>query len=256
MPNAWAIGLYNYSVLHPGAQGFKKFYDSALELFQQAGITPTYFAAEGVGYKGELTKFGGRTHAKALKTDFAGVHVMSLVANPAGSDEPGYDSFASASLGHVGESGETVLCLTMEERIQGFGSEAFERCLHSLTSLAPWDFGYALSQPIEKKPEFHVLGLDGGALTSEDRRRLNSWYASLPEERLSKIRDVYPYLILNNQQLTARISEAQTVEDIARSAPQSVLTQLEGTALWLWKIHPEAVGGLRDQLRCSGVLIT
>ena len=97
MPNAWAIGLYSYTAPHPEALGFNRFYDSVLAVFQMAGITPTYFAAEGVGYRGNLTKYGGRTHAKALKEGFAGIHVMSLVANPAESDEPGYDNFASAS---------------------------------------------------------------------------------------------------------------------------------------------------------------
>lgn len=256
MPNAWAIGLYSYSAPHPGAQGFNRFYDSVLAVFQAAGIAPTYFAAEGVGYRGDLTKYGGRTHAKALKTGFADIHVMSLVANPAESDEPGYDDFASASLAYVEETGETLLCLALEERLMAFGGDAFENVLQSLVCLNSWDFGYALSQPIEKKPEFHVLGLDGGVLSQEDRRRLNAWYAALPEERLRKLRDIYPYVVLNAAQLAAPVSGARVLEDVARSESLSTLTSLDGTPLWLWKIPPEAVSDLRDKLVGSGVLIT
>lgn len=95
---AFAIGLYSYTAPHPGADGFKGFYDLVVSIFHRIGIVPTYFAAEGLDYKGDLTKFEGRVHTKALKSGFANIHVMSLVANPEGSLEPGYDSYASASL--------------------------------------------------------------------------------------------------------------------------------------------------------------
>ena len=256
MPNSWAIGLYSYSAPHPEAQGFNRFYETVLTIFETAGITPTYFAAEGVGYNGDLTKFGGRTQAKALKTGFAGINVISLMANPVESDEPGYDNFASASLGHVEETGEILLCLAMEERLLGFGGDTFERVLLSLASLRSWDFGFALSQPIEKKPEFHVLGLDGGGLSQEERRKLNAWYASLPEERLRKIRDIYPYMLLNNAQLTTRISATQTVEDIAKSDSRTVLSRIDETSLWLWKIQQDAVSDIRAKMTDCGALIT
>lgn len=256
MPNAWAIALHSYSAPHPGAHGFNRFYDAVLSVFQTAGIRPTYFAAEGVGYKGGLTKFGGRTHTKALKTGFSNIHVFSLVANPAESDKPGYDSFASASLGYVEETGETLLCLTLEERFLAFGGNHFEAALQSLASMGAWDFGYALSQPIEKKPEFHVLGLDGGVLSQEDRRRLNAWYASLPEERLRKLRDIYPYIVLNTVQLAAPVSTTHVLGDVAQAERQSTLAKIDGSHLWLWKISPEAVSDIRKKLVGSGILIS
>lgn len=256
MSNSWAIGLYSYSSSHPEADGFKGFYESVLAIFKLVGITPTYFAVEGLGYKGGLTKYGGRTHGKVLRTGFSGIHVMSVVANPEGSDEPGYDSFASASLGYVEDAGETLLCLAMEDKFLGFGGDVFEKVLLSLVALRSWSFGYALSQPTAKKPEFHVLGLDGGDLGQEERRRLNAWYASLPEERLCKLRDIYPYVLLNEVQLAAKISATQTVADVAKSDSRSVLLRIDGGSLWLWKIQPDAVSDLRVKIADSGVLIT
>jgi hypothetical protein len=256
MPNAWAIGLYSYSASHPGPMGWKQFYDCVLAVFQGAGITPTYFAAEGVGYTGELTKYGSRTHAKALKSGFANIHVMAVVANPEGSDEPGYDSFASASLAYVEEASETLLCLAIEERFLDFGGEAFESALQALVALQPWDFGYALSEPVEKKPEFHVLGLDDGKLSIEERRRMNAWYEALPEEKVRKLRDIYPYVVLNDVQLATQLSAMQTLEDVIRSESRSVLARLAGSTLWLWKIPLDAVSTLRDRLAGSGILIT
>lgn len=256
IPNSWAIGLYSYSTSHPGAKNFYDFYDLVLAAFESAGITPTYFAAEGAGYRGNHSKYGGRIHNKALKAGFADIDVMSLVANPEGSQEPNYDKFASASLGYVKETGETLLCFALDERFIEFGGDVFESIFQSLIALRSWDFGYALSLPIEKMPEFHVLGLDGGGLNQEESRRLNSWYASLRAERLCKIRDVYPYVVLNPEQLAAKISEMQDLEGFARSEPQSTLTRLGATSLWLWKISPVAVTSIRDKLVDSGVLIT
>lgn len=256
MPNSWALGLYSYSTPHPGTEGFSRFYDSVLTVFQAAGITPTYFAAEGVGYKGDLTKYGGRTHSKALKSRFADIHVMSLVANPEGSVEPGYDSFASASLGYVEETNETLLCLAMEERFTAFEGGAFEGILQALAALQPWDFGYALLQPAEKKPEFHVLGLDDGKLNKEEQRRLNAWYASVPGQRLRKLRDVYPYMLINDKQLGEKIAFPQSLDDVARSDAHSVLTRCDGSSLWLWKVQSEAIDSLREKLAACGALIT
>lgn len=248
--------MYSYTAPNPGADGFKAFYDLIMSIFQNIGISPTYFAAEGVGYKGDLTKFGGRIHAKAIKSGFTDIHVMSLVANPEGSAEPGYDSYASASLGYVEETGETLLCIAIEESFLEFGGAVFENIFRSLIGLRVWDFGYALSQPIEKKPEFHVLGLDGGKLASEDRRRLNKWYASLPGERLRKIRDVYPFNVVNAAQLGAKISTGQTLEEVIRQDVNSSLASLEGGRLWLWKVQSGGLGNIRDRLVDGDALIT
>ena len=184
---AFAIGLYSYTKPAPGADGFNAFYDLMVSIFQRIGITPTYFAAEGEGYKGSLTKFGGKTHAKALKSGFAGIHMMAVVANPEGSAEPGYDSYVSASFSYIDAIDETLFCLAVEERFLEFAGDMFKSILMSCISLRHWDFGYALSQSIEKKPEFHVLGLDDGKLTVEERARLNKWYGSVTRSTAPKI---------------------------------------------------------------------
>lgn len=253
---AFAIGLYSYSNPSPGRDGFRTFHDLVISIFRGVGVVPTYFAAEGVGCRGDLTTYGGKTHTKALKSNFEGIHVMSLVANPEGSGEPGYDSYASASLAYIKETGETLLCLAMEERYLEFGGEDFEKVLMSLVAMRSWDFGYALSLPIEKKPEFHVLGLDGGTLTPEELRQLNKWYGSPPDERLRKIRDIYPYNIINSTQLGTQISGSETLKDVISRNSNSSLRHLDGSRLWMWKVQPNALIDVRNKLAESGVLIT
>ena len=151
---------------------------------------------------------------------------------------------------------ETLLCLAMEERFTAFEGGAFEGILQALAALQPWDFGYALLQPAEKKPEFHVLGLDDGKLNKEEQRRLNAWYASVPGQRLRKLRDVYPYMLINDKQLGEKIAFPQSLEDVARSDAHSVLTRCDGSSLWLWKVQSEAIDSLREKLAACGALIT
>ena len=256
MRNAWAIGLYSYSGVHPGADGFHKFYERVLSVFREVGIQPTDFAADGIGYKGNATKFGGRAHAQALKSVFQGIQVMSLIANPELSEKPGYDAFATASLAYVDEAKEALLCFMMEDRLLQFGEDAFERVLRSLIDLSTWDFGYALSQPVEQQPELHVLGVDGGKLGAEELRRLNAWYSALPTERLRKIRDIYPFIILSGAQLANQLPDSRSLAEFINATPGSVLTPIEGNALWMWKIQPNAVGGIRDLLSAGNILIT
>lgn len=251
----FAIGLYSYTPSTPGPEGFKAFYDLVVSIFNRIGVTPTYFAAEGLGYKGDLTKFEGRAHAKALKSGFANIHVMSLVSNPEGSAEPGYDSYASASLSYVEEVGETLLCLAIEERFLEFGCDAFESILMSCIMLQGWDFGFALSQPSERKPEFHVLGLDDGKLSADEQKRLNKWYVSLPNERLQKIRDVYQFNVVSDAQLDARISSSQTLRDLIREDACSSLCHIEDSNLWLWKVQLNGLVELRYKLENAGLLI-
>lgn len=255
MSNAWAIGLYSYSISGPGNLRLDNFVGVVLSIFESIGIAPTYFGAIGPGYDGDLKRYGGRIHTKASKEGFSGLHAVTLVANPVGSDAPAYDSFASASLSYVAETNASLLCLAMEERLHAFGNDAFERILSSLVSLNSWEFGYVLSQPTEKKPEFHILGLSGGSFNPHERQRLNAWYASEAHERLHKIRDVYPYLVLNRMQLSYGVSANQTLQEYICSKPGGSLRQID-ESLWLWTVQPNAVADIRSDLLKCGALIS
>lgn len=149
-----------------------------------------------------------------------------------------------------------MFCLAIEERFLESGRVTFEGILKSCICLQPWDFGFALSQPTEKKPEFYVLGLDDGNLTTEEQERLNKWHGSPPEIRLQKIRDVYPFNVVSDAQLKAQISVSKTLEDIIREDCSSSLSYVEDSQLWLWKVQADGLSRLREKLVHAGVLIT
>ena len=84
-PHAWALGLYSYSAPPPGAEVYGKFHEQVLATFQDLGITPTYFAAEGPEYSGDLTPFGDPSQSRLLQEGFTGIHGLTVASNPEGS---------------------------------------------------------------------------------------------------------------------------------------------------------------------------
>ena len=130
-----AIGLYKYFSGDIGAEDFRKFYEQSNSIFKNLGIQPTYFAVEGKGYRGDLKKYKGSVHSKVVKSGFSDINVMSIVANPEGSEAPGYDSYASISLGYVKELNELILSFCVDDRFLEFGSTIFENILEMLLSL-------------------------------------------------------------------------------------------------------------------------
>ncbi|MRX39014.1 hypothetical protein GJU43_06985 [Flavobacterium sp. LC2016-23] len=251
----FALGLYSYTNKSVDSNTFKKFYILITAIFDSCGITPTYFAALGNGYSGNLTKFGGQQQTKAISTNFSEITTLSIVANPKNSNEPGYDSLVSASLGYIEETGETLLCFAFDEEAIDPQSNKFEQFICALIDLKFWDFGYGASQRETNNPEFHILSLDDGNLSEKENSSLIKWYDSAPKERQTKLRGIYPINILNERQLKLKIDDSNTLENLINSDKNSSLKLIPNSALWLWKIKRSAVNKLRKKLENSESLI-
>jgi hypothetical protein len=254
MRNQVAIGLYSYESPRPTAEDFKQFYELAISAFKSVDIAPTYISLDGKGYTGKSTKLNGSAHQKAIKSGFVDIHYIGLQANPVDSDEPAYDSYASLGLSYLEPFNETLLVLAIEERFLQLGSNNFEGILASLIAVREWDFGYALSYANKSNPQFHVLGINDGNLSEDEYRSLCIWYAATPQERISKLRDIYPYNILSDKQLELKLSNGLTVREIILRYDGSQLKAL-GKRLWLWKVAPEKLREYRDILKKLGGLI-
>ena len=248
--SASAFGLYEYGKPHPGNSLFSKFYSVATDLFQSLGIQPTFIGAEGEGYSGKFTKFGGKTQTKLLKSDFSGIGVLSLAANPSTSDSPAYDSFAMTSLSYVDADQELLLCLVVNEAFLKLRSEACDAIVSNLARFHHWDFGYGFSANAADQPELHVLGMDNGRLSEEDQRLLNAWYAASSDVRVRCLRDVYAYNLLNEQQLHQEVGDGLRLKDFIEQHPGCTLMQLTDDGLHQWKVSDDTVlDQLRKQLR-------
>lgn len=254
--SASALGLYKYHCDLPESGLLERFYATVVSLLQSCGITLTYIGADGPGYTDQLTKFGGRAHKRMLKSRFAELTSLSVLANPPQSDSPAYDSFASASLGYVEPNGELLLCLAVNESFIRLHSSEYDGLLRSLVALYHWDFGYGFAARVEKQPDFHILGVDNGKLSAEEYRSLCTWYDANAEVRTAFLRDVYPYNILNDAQLNAQVSEGMSLRQFAQRQPSCSLTRLTDYGLHLWQVPDEEVARLRKALVGSPVLIS
>lgn len=254
--SASALGLYKYNCAQAGSGIFGRFYSTVLNQFTSCGITPVYVGAEGEGYSGKLTKMGSLTHDKLVKTNFADVTVLSVVANPVGSNEPSYDNFASASLSYVEVNRELLACIVINESFIRIYSKEYDALMLSQVDLCSWDFGYGFSSSAEKQPDFHILGLDNGKLSPAEYRLLIAWYDAPGDVRTVLLRDVYPYNLLNDFQLEAQVGGGITLRQFIQRQPGCSLTRASDSSLYLWKVPEAEIQRLKQILVGSSVLIS
>ena len=254
MPNGTAFAFFSYESEAPTSDQLRRAYDYFDAKFRRLGAQPTYFGAG--GYL-KLKKYGGALHKRTLEDNFAptkdGSLGFSIYCNPAGSDAPAYDYLALANYSYLPSESEAVLTFYAEDRYIDAPSSALEQLLGEVAALETWNFGQALSWPVEREPYMHLIGgmrRDG----SEESRRQDKWYAAQAPERLVKVRDVYPYNMLNAQQLAQPLPGSATLRDFIARDPDSALKPL-APGLELWTVEPEETERVRAALAGTGILI-
>lgn len=251
-PTEWALGLFQYPPAQPASSSFAEFYYLAVKLLEEIKAPATYLAAEGDGYSGELVKFGGKINRRLIDSAFEGVTVLSVVTNPPGSKEPSYDRYASASLSW-NLPNELLLCLAINDALLPFGGERFHRLVLDLLRWQPWSFGFGLDDLVTRQPDFHVLSLDNGKLSKDERTALTRWYRAKAEERQRKLRGVYPITILNREQLRQPVSADQSLEQFIRSNPSFHLEAVGD--LMVWEIPASQLAATQERLQDSPALM-
>jgi hypothetical protein len=254
MKNAISIGFYSYKYPHLDGAVFKQFYDEALIILAGLGLTPTFFAADGHGHKGEAVPIDGRSHKRSMSIGFDKASLVSLLCNPAGSDAPAYDCFAEISLSFLEHSMETMLSLSVEEGLLGSGLSSLEPVLAKLVAMRDWDFGYLVSYRDSSNPPFYVLGADDGKLSKIEMDELLLWYNSEPAIRRSKVRNVHPINFLNEAQLIAIANNGQTLQSMIEADGGSVLKKVSDK-LWRWDVPMTSISRLRSKLMGTGLTI-
>ncbi len=256
LKTASAFGLHSFGKPAPDGGAFEQFSTTAIALFSEHGIVPSYVGIEGEGYSGDYKKYGGAAHKKLMKSDFDRITVLSIVANPEGSDEPSYDGFATVSFSFVESTQEALLCFVVNESIIPFASDAYDDAWNAFLDLNAWDFGYGFRGEAEKQPDFHILGLDSGNLTEAENAALNAWYGTLPDERLNRLRDIYEYNFVSRHQLYNNVIDGVTLLQFIEQNQFGGMRQLTEHGLHLWKLDESQVCQIRRQLEDSECLIS
>lgn len=251
---ASALGLYLYGGAEPGADLFARFARLTESLFARLGIAPTYLGLGGDGYPEGFVRYGGRAHKKALAREFDGVVSVSVAANPVGSDEPTFDSFALASLSYTPSVGELLLSLEVNEAWLPFDGEAYAETMGAYITLAPWSFGFGFADASNRQPGFHILSLDPGDLPPDERTRLLTWYAVAPEVRVRKLRDVYALNLLGAGQLGEATRDGGTLRSLITSMGAGDIQPTAGTSLMSWRVPTTSREAVRRQMAEAGAI--
>jgi hypothetical protein len=192
-----------------------------------------------------------------VASNFEGIVGLSLLANPASSDAPAYDSFALASLGYIDVTHELLLCMVVNEAFVLIRSRAFDHLVDRLVRLGLWDFGYAYTDDSINSPELYVMAMDNGRLAKAEQNLLKAWYAAPPELRQARMRDIYPYNFVNNRQLEQEVEPATRLKTLITNDPASTFAPTACEGLYSWKIVDDRqVDVLRQRLRPTQVVIS
>ena len=253
---ASAFGLHSYGKPSPDGKAFELFNASASALLNELGITPSYIGIEGEGYSGDYKKYGGSAHEKLIKSGFGGISVLSIVANPEGSDEPSYDGYATLSFSFVDSTQEALLCFVVNELFVPFASDAYDDAWKAFLGLNAWDFGYGFREEAEKQPEFHILGLDNGHLTEAEQSALDAWYGALPDQRLDRLRGIYAYNFVSMRQLDKDVFDGVTLRQFIEQDQLGEIRQLTDYGLHLWKLDEGRAVRVRRQMEVARALIS
>lgn len=240
----WVIGLHDYHGIPKPQMVFAAFHELVIEELRQLGLDVTYVEIEGDGYVDKATKARGTAYRRVKDDGFAGITGLSLICNPPNSDAPAYDRFFSASLG-ITPHNDNLLAFCLNDGILAIGSDGFRRILKRLANLYDWTTGYALIDLASKHPEFHVMGLDDGQLSADEYDRLTRWYTAKREDKVTRIRSIYPFNLLNHDQLQQRLSNGQTVRQFVESHDSSILIAEGYGNLALWVVSRSEVAAVR-----------
>jgi hypothetical protein len=92
-------------------------------------------------------------------------------------------------------------------------------------------------------------------LTPAQNKLLNAWYAAPPSDGVRRLRDIYPFYAVNDQQLNATTGGGQSLRDFIERDGRSSLRSLDASGLWLWCIDRGSLADIRAKLAFSEVLI-
>jgi hypothetical protein len=156
---------------------------------------------------------------------------------------------------YVGSRRALDAFVVVNEAYVEIGTSRFQSLMRSIVDVRRWSFGYGLSLKVEERPELHLLGLDNGKLSSDEHASLCRWYAAPGALRMTSLRDVYPYNILNESQLDGQVRDGLTLRAFAQRQPGCSLERLTEYGLHLWRVPVQELARCRAALVGSPVLL-
>ena len=251
-----ALALFCHTNRMPTSVETMHVYSVLLELFDLFGVKPTHFSAYSGNDRGGYRSFGGKFHKNVLAAKTEGYHSIGLAFAPNNSTKPAYDKAISFSFVFIEENEEIGLTMTACEDFISLGNERSDRVVSTLSELWPWDYGFGFERESSTMPEVFLVGATSDRQSPEDQLRVEKWYNCFePHERKKRIRDVFQYNIVNENQLGYVLEKGKSVHDYILNNKDSQIFKLENN-LWLWKVSKSGIDVVRADLLDSGLIIS
>jgi len=244
----------------PASDTMQRFHDFAISTFERLGIQPTYVGITDYQNKAsdKLVKYLGRVHRRFQKESFREVHGFSLIANPPESDSPFWDFYASIGLLYTSGAKYLFFDFIIDEHYLPFASEEYDRIWQEMLSYGRWQYGHGYRAPSKIYPWMFMHGFAcHGITTEEEDKALDQWRGATREEKLVKLRDLYPYNFLSDSHLSQEVKKGQTLRQFIKKQRDTEFVQLTDYGLHLWKILDESLQAeLREYLYKQELLIS
>ncbi len=127
-----------------------------------------------------------------------------------------------------------------------------------MLSYGRWNYGYGYQAPSQIYPWMFLHAFScTGITTPEERKAIQQWRKATREEKLVKLRDLYPYNFLSESHLSQEVKKGQTLRDFIKKQRCTEFVRLTDYGLHLWKVPDESLQAeLREYLYKRGLLIS
>ncbi len=263
MTQATCIGFCRHTPEMPTSSEMMQAYRQLEGAMQKLGVPPSYFSAyDGTG-RGEYKKWEGTFHKKVLEQRMEGIRSFSLAANPTGSKNPGYDSFATIYFGFSPEIRTICVNVIVNHPHLVCGTADCHELINNLSQLRQWDYGFGFERDAATAPDIYLGGSNSNLHSPEDERRTDLWYETSHDfykgveqpRRLFMVRDIFPYNMVGLGHLDHRLPDGRSLRELIESDADSEFGQLADN-LWLWKVRPDRTEAVREMLLGTGVIIS
>lgn len=212
--------------------------------FNFIGITGNGYSGKYTRYKRGIKKIGG-----------VGIEGVSLLYSE-DFDSPAFNWSIYISY-YIKNIGNKMSCYIDSSFIKR-GSNFPRVLINKLSQMDSFKYGYLHEFPLEKGPEYYSAGvIMDGMYTQEEENQLGNWFRfriNSKEDKIKKMRDLYPYNLVNHHHLDYNIDNKYTFKELLfknNIEVENVSADLFGFAL-----SQNQIGLIRDKIKNTGLLIS
>ena len=185
------------------------------------------------------------------------IEILSITSNPEGTDEPNFDKYAICPTSYSDVLKCTRISFVVNKTFLQLHTEIFHQIFQEMLLLYPWDFGMAFEDKV-LSCEFQIYEGIYRKLPIPTQKNICKWYDVDVEDRLVKLRTIFPYNMLNINQLSREISKGVTLKDYIENSDTSLskmLTHEANKELYLWTVPEDKVEKIHNDLIDKDIIV-